>query len=48
MVNVIMMDMKKSNSKPNFLTEGENVEEKETPQKVTLTTEGFLTQMGVE
>jgi len=43
-----MMDMKKSNSKPNLLGgEEENVQE-ETPQKVTLTTEGYLTQMGVE
>ena len=43
-----MMDMKKSTTKPNFLTEGE--EEKENPQnvKVSLTVEGYLDQVGTE
>ena len=47
-MNVTIEIMKKPNSKPNFLTEGENVEEKKTPQKVSLTVEGYLTQMGIE
>ena len=47
MVNVIMMDMKKSNSKPNLL---EEQEKENTPQeRVSSTTvEEFLEQNGVE
>ena len=48
MVIVIMMDMKKSNSKPNLLQDEEETPQKETPQKVSLTIEGYLTQMGIE
>ena len=47
MVNVIMMDMKKSNSKPNLLQE----EKENTPQERNVyptTVEDFLDQMGVE
>jgi len=43
-----MMDMK-SNSKPkNLIGEEETPQKENAPQKVTLTLEGFLTQMGVE
>ena len=48
MVNVIMMDMKKSNSKPNLLQDEEETPQKETSQKVTLTVGGYLTQVGIE
>jgi len=48
MVSILLENMKNQVKPKNLLGGEETPHEKESPQKVSLTVEGFLTQMGIE